>query len=170
VEKFEKAVAETPKAFYATLLEDLTSATEEFSKLTAELSKRCGDRAPPSSSIRDALVSSQDVIKSVAKSKLDVATTAAGPGAANGPPGQTPAGGAGQVDVLGNREDACKILLKVADYFRRTEPHNPVSYALEQAVRWTQMSLPELLSELLEEGPRKSLFKQVGIKPPEAKK
>ena len=70
--------------------------------------------------------------------------------------------------VLRGREDACRILLKVADFFRRTEPHNPVSYALEQAVRWAQMPLPELLSELIpDEAPRKGLFKQVGIKPTE---
>src|SRR5262249_38872694 len=34
MEKFEKGVAETPKAFYAALMEDLTGASEEFAKLT----------------------------------------------------------------------------------------------------------------------------------------
>jgi type VI secretion system protein ImpA len=170
MEKFEKAVAETPKTFYATLMDDLTGAIEEFGKLTVELTKRCGDRAPPSSAIRDALIANQDLLRNVAKNKLEAAPSAAGPAATDGAPaaGAAAAGGPGQaMEVLRNREDACRILLKVADYFRRTEPHNPVSYALEQAVRWAQMSLPELLNELLEEAPRKSLFKQVGIKPAE---
>jgi type VI secretion system protein ImpA len=173
MEMFEKAVAETPKPFYATLMDDLTRSMEEFTKLTAELTKRCGDRSPPSSAIRDSMVAVQDIVKSVAKNKLDIPAAAAGPAAdgeaAGAAPGQAAAAGPGQaMDVLRTREDALRILLKVGEYFRRTEPHNPVSYVLEQAVRWSQMALPELLTELIPaEEPRKGLFKQVGIKPPE---
>ena len=172
MENFEKAVAETPKPFYATLMDDLTRALEEFTKLSAELTKRCGDRSPPSSAIRDAMIAVQDVVKSVAKNKLDIPApaAAAADGAADGAaPAQGGAAGPGQaMDVLRTRDDALRILLKVGEYFRRTEPHNPVSYVLEQAVRWAQMSLPELLTELIpEEKSRKDLIKQVGIKPPE---
>jgi type VI secretion system protein ImpA len=166
MEKFEKAVQETPKAFYATLMADLTGAIEEFAKLSAELTKRCGDRAPPTSSIKDALIAVQDLIRSVAKNKLEVPP--ATDGAAQGKPADGAAAAPSQgTDVLRNREDACRLILKVADFFRRTEPHNPVSYALEQAVRWAQMPLPELLNELIpEDKSREGLFKQVGIKPP----
>jgi type VI secretion system protein ImpA len=169
MEKFEKAVAETPKAFYATLMDDLTGAIEEFAKLSAELTKRCAERAPPTSSIRDALVAVQDLVRSVARNKLEVPPAADDAGASGKPAADGAAAAApGQgMDMLRNREDACRIIQKVADFFRRTEPHNPVSYALEQAVRWAQMPLPELLSELIpEEKPREGLFKQVGIKPP----
>ena len=66
------------------------------------------------------------------------------------------------------REDAFRALLQVAEFFKRTEPHSPVSYALEQAVRWGKMPLPDLLAELIpEEAAREQLFKLVGIKPPE---
>jgi type VI secretion system protein ImpA len=59
-------------------------------------------------------------------------------------------------------------LLQVAEYFRRNEPHTPVSYALEQVVRWGKMSLPDLLLELIpEDSPRSNLYRLVGIKPPE---
>ena len=62
------------------------------------------------------------------------------------------------------REDAFRSLLQVADFFRRTEPHSPVSYALEQAVRWGRMPLPELLQELIsDEAVRKDLFRRTGI-------
>ena len=53
---------------------------------------------------------------------------------------------------------------ELAEYFKQTEPHSPVSYALEQAVRWGRMSLPELLAELMpEEALRQQVFKRVGI-------
>jgi type VI secretion system protein ImpA len=76
-------------------------------------------------------------------------------------------GGPTRSGEIRDREDAFQTLLKVADFFRRTEPHTPVSYALEQAVRWGRMALPELLAELIpDEQPRVTLFKQVGIRPP----
>jgi type VI secretion system protein ImpA len=55
-------------------------------------------------------------------------------------------------------------LLRVAEFFRRTEPHTVLSYALEQVVRWGRMPLPALLRELIpDDGSRQQLFKQVGI-------
>lgn len=72
---------------------------------------------------------------------------------------------------VGTREEAFRTLLRVAEFFKRTEPHSPVSYALEQAVRWGKMPLPQLLDELIpEDAVRQQLFKLIGIhaRPPEA--
>jgi len=65
------------------------------------------------------------------------------------------------------RDDALEGLLKVADFFRRTEPHSPVSYALEQAVRWGRMPLPKLLEDLVSDsGVREEMFRRLGIQNP----
>ena len=40
------------------------------------------------------------------------------------------------------QEDAFRVLTSVADYFRRTEPHSPISFLLERAVRWGRLPLP----------------------------
>ncbi len=62
------------------------------------------------------------------------------------------------------REDALDGLLRVAEFFKRTEPHSPVSYSLEQAVRWGRMNLPQLLSELIDnEDVRTEMFRRLGI-------
>ena len=62
------------------------------------------------------------------------------------------------------RDDAFRLLLQVAEFFRKTEPHSPVSYSLEQAVRWGRMSLPELLADLIgDSSARDEYFKRVGI-------
>ena len=60
--------------------------------------------------------------------------------------------------------------MQVADFFRRTEPHSPIPYLLEQAVRWGKMPLAELLNELLpaDSVPAQS-FKLLGIRLPERK-
>ncbi len=37
----------------------------------------------------------------------------------------------------------------IANYFREHEPNSPIPLLLEQAIRWGNLSLPELLSELV---------------------
>ena len=62
------------------------------------------------------------------------------------------------------RQEAIQTLLRVAEYFRRAEPHSPISYALEQVVRWGHMSLPELLAELVSDrSAREEIFRRAGI-------
>ncbi|MFO0014834.1 MAG: ImpA family type VI secretion system protein [Planctomycetota bacterium] len=51
---------------------------------------------------------------------------------------------------VGSREEALRQLKQVAEFFRKTEPHSPLSYALEQTVRWGGMSLPDLLKEFID--------------------
>jgi type VI secretion system protein ImpA len=63
-----------------------------------------------------------------------------------------------------SRDEALSALLKVASYFRRTEPHSPLSYSLEQAVRWGKMPLPDLLMELVRNDEvREEMFRRMGI-------
>lgn len=69
---------------------------------------------------------------------------------------------------VASRDEALQHLLRVADYFRKAEPHSPVSYALEQAVRWGRMPLPELLKDLVSDtNVLAEVFKRMGIASPE---
>lgn len=164
LDKFQKAVAETEPAFYVKLVDDLNGALTELGKLGTALDQRCDGKGPPISSIRTRLTECLDVVKEVAKDKLRVAAPPAD-GAAkkeDAKPGQPATAPSGAVHT---REQALETLTKVADFFRKTEPHSPMSYALDQIVRWGRMPLPELWTELIgDEAPRKSVFKQVGIR------
>jgi type VI secretion system protein ImpA len=48
-----------------------------------------------------------------------------------------------------NRDSAFHELRKIAEYFAKSEPHSPVSFLLEKAIRWGYMSLPDLMEELV---------------------
>ena len=48
-----------------------------------------------------------------------------------------------------NRADALRRLAAVADYFRKTEPHSPVAYLVQRAVRWGEMPLEEWLQDVI---------------------
>ncbi len=66
--------------------------------------------------------------------------------------------------TIQSREDALGSLIRVANFFRKTEPHSPVSYALEQAVRWGKMPLPDLLKDLVQNTEvREEVFRRLGI-------
>ena len=47
------------------------------------------------------------------------------------------------------REQAFIQLKLLADFFARTEPHSPVSFQIERAIRWGHTSLSEMMTELL---------------------
>ena len=83
------------------------------------------------------------------------------------PNSDTAIGGSSHAGVQGsisNREQAFKSLLQVATYFRSAEPHSPVSYALEQAVRWGKLSLPDLLRDMVEDrGVLAEMYRRMGI-------
>jgi type VI secretion system protein ImpA len=177
LQMFEKVVLETPPEFLRNVQQDVAQCAEEFERLCAALEEKCGkgadgySLAPPSSSIRGALETVRETLQNVTRNLPETAGEAqagqsqpeGGGIAAEGRPG-------GAVGRVKSREEAFRALLQVAEFFKRTEPHSPVAYALEQAVRWGRMPLPELLTELIsEEAVRGQLFKLVGIKPPESK-
>ena len=65
---------------------------------------------------------------------------------------------------ISNRQQALNKLLQVANYFRTAEPHSPLSYALEQAVRWGKMPLPDLLRDLVsDDSVLTEVYRRMGI-------
>ena len=67
-----------------------------------------------------------------------------GEGAVAGGP-SAPAG------AIQNRRDALKRLSDIADFFKRTEPHSPVSYLVQRAVRWGEMPLDSWLQDVIKD-------------------
>lgn len=170
MDQFEQAVAATSQEQLADTVEDIEECIEEVILFDQLLDERCdvaadGERtAPPTGNIRSALMECMDTIK-----MFYAPAEEAAPDAGEGDSQQAAAsgGGAGGIATPSQamtREEAFALLLKVADYFKKTEPHSPLSYSLQQVVRWGRMPLPELLTELIrDESERERLFKHVGL-------
>jgi type VI secretion system protein ImpA len=168
----DQAVAETGMEFFRTRREDLEGALKAYSDFIGFLKERevsvtaSGGVAfvPPSSKIRDVL----DECMRLCRAWGPKEPLAGESGAASSPDSKSAGSGADAGSFGGNvqtRQEAFEALLRVAEYFRKTEPHSPVSYALEQVVRWGRMSLPELLSELVSDtSAREAVFLRTGIK------
>jgi type VI secretion system protein ImpA len=67
---------------------------------------------------------------------------------------------------VNDREQAFQSLLQVAAFFRRTEPHSSIPFALETIVRRGRMDFMGLLSELVpDESQRREVLVRAGIEP-----
>jgi len=53
--------------------------------------------------------------------------------------------------AIATRKDAIAQLRRVADFFRRTEPHSPVAYLADKAARWGEMPLHVWLRQVIKD-------------------
>lgn len=75
----------------------------------------------------------------------------AGGGAVAGASGETAAHG-GNAGPIASRRAAYKIIDQAADWLMRNEPHSPAPYLIKRAVSWENMTLRDVLAELLARG------------------
>jgi len=55
------------------------------------------------------------------------------------------------VGAIQSRQDALKRLGQLAEFFRKSEPHSPVSYLVQRAVKWGNMPLESWLQEVVKD-------------------
>ena len=53
--------------------------------------------------------------------------------------------------AINSRQDALRRLTEVSEYFRKTEPHSPVSYLVSRAVKWGNMPLEQWLQDVIKD-------------------
>lgn len=148
---FEQAVAATPLAYYAALKDDLTDCLAELRRLDNLLDRRMGRNAPGTAAIRQSLDECTALVNRILKDKGGVPETTAdsGPAAADT---TTAAGGmAAGTGPINSRDEALRRLAEVAAFFRKTEPHSPISYLVQRATAWGRMSLEELVTEIVKD-------------------
>ena len=171
VQQFEQVLRTSPKDFLRALLGDLSEAIAALDKLSGLLSEKYASDAPPTSRIREALDSVHDLVRSLTRDLLPPEPDEAS-GGDTAELGQAEAragnGAMGVPGAIASREGALQALTKIADFFRRTEPHSTIAFTLDDAVRRARMTLPELLAELMpDETARRTFLTSAGIKPPD---
>lgn len=147
LDDIQKAIDESSPQFFVDLRDDLSQCLDSYRLINQMLSEYCGARhAPPTSNIISQLEETLGVVKHVAKHKLPAtaveptsaepaSTVAATPTTTSGP--------------IKSREEAFRQLQYIAMFFRNTEPHSPISYLLDKAVKWGNLPLGDLIRELI---------------------
>jgi type VI secretion system protein ImpA len=166
-EQFDKAVETTSPTFYKALFEDLNQTWEEYERLDRVVEEKFGREAPSLLQLQQAIESCRVLIGEIARQKgvlepiptpQEPEITSAAVAEREPEPAPSPQPrfrpeiplyqGAVTLEPQ-NRADALRRLSAVADYFRRTEPHSPVAYLVQRAVRWGEMPLEEWLRDVI---------------------
>jgi type VI secretion system protein ImpA len=149
--EFQKSVMFTPTAFFAGLVGELERAMEACTALETSLDHLCGKAAPSLRQFWGVLESAHDLLLSTLAQRLPEETHPAlepplGVVAVQEaePPG--PVFGSGPIT---SRDEAYRRLAEAAEYLARIEPHSPAPYLVKRAILWGNLSLPELLPELV---------------------
>jgi type VI secretion system protein ImpA len=166
-EQFDKAVEATSPTFYQALFADLNQTWEEYEQLDRVVEEKFGREAPSLLDLKQAIESCRLLIGEIAQKKgvLEPDPTPREPEPAptavaerdpepalslqlHSRPAIPVHQGAVPLEPQ-NRADALRRLAAVADYFHRTEPHSPVAYLVQRAVRWGEMPLEEWLRDVI---------------------
>lgn len=169
LEDFHTAVTKAPLEEIEAILATIEASRRSLTDYFTTLQQLCPEQVPAVSDIEEELESYSNLYRQLVAKRLAAKASDASldstalANASNSMDGHANKNEVGYSKVM-TREDALAGLLRVADFFRRTEPHSPVSYSLEQAVRWGRMSLPELMSNLIDdETVRREMFRRLGI-------
>ncbi len=174
LESFERAASESTPEFFQELVDDIEQTIKEMKQLDTMLEEKCDDAeqpdaAPALSRVMEAVHECGHRVRSFAKALLAVSEEEGDAQADQTEEGLELASSGGPKSatassVIRTREEAFLALRKIADFFRRTEPHSPVSYEIEQVVRWGGMSYPDLMKDLINDNSaRDDLFRRTGI-------
>jgi len=168
LEDIENAVADSSQEFFVNLRDDVAVSINEYREISRVLDSLCGSHeAPPTSNIINTLEDALSVVKHVARFKLPVESSNEDD---LGEQGDVASAGqsASVLTVPGaikTRDDAFRHLNDIASFFRKTEPHSPISYIIDKAVRWGDMELNELMKELIPDSSSRTFYSSLtGVK------
>lgn len=172
METLEREARAAGAARFGKLVADARDARDAWQAMANAMDERAGADGPSTTAVRDLLSSIIDAATRFAPAEVAAAADAGGDAEQGG---AAVAGGGGGFSGItagaaagATREDALRALGEIANYFRRTEPHSPLSYTLDEAVRRGRMSWPDLLAEVVGDvDTRNNILTSLGIRPPQ---
>lgn len=169
VADIDKAVNESSSDFFAVQIAAIQDAIDAYRGISDLLDQHCGlDDAPPTRAIIDVLEDCGRAISHIAQNKLPQGENPEASSDESGDIQHSETSAAPSPRAAGpisSREDAFKQLSEISNFFLKTEPHSPIAYVLEKAVRWGRMSLDELIVELIpDDSSRRHFGELTGVK------
>ncbi len=155
-EDWRKAKAATSRDFIEARLSLINEVWDQLQALDVVMDEKFARETPGVGTLKKSLDEIRTLVELVAKEKR-----AAEPRADEMPEefvnedGSSVGGAAGFSSSSGsvrNRQEALRKLSEVAAYFLQSEPHSPVSYLVQRAVKWGNMPLDAWLADVLKEG------------------
>ncbi|MGI9034802.1 MAG: type VI secretion system protein TssA [Pyrinomonadaceae bacterium] len=160
-EMWRKAKNQTRRAFYEQLYFTIEECWTEFELLNRTIEEKFDrNQTPAMTGLKKILEDIRPAVKRFLLEKREqepdaveqAENGAATEGGESVETGTTAAAGGGTTTgAVRSRQDALKRLSDVAEFFRKTEPHSPVSYLVQRAVKWGNMPLDNWLQEVIKD-------------------
>jgi type VI secretion system protein ImpA len=165
IEQWEGALAALSRDALSAIHELLVKSHEELRAIDAFCGERFGDVEPPNLyPLQNLLDEMRELLEArgagqaseapASEEAVPMPETAApqvvaAPAAAGGP--------------IASRQDALKRLREVGEYFKRNEPHSPLSLLIARAVRWGDMSFEQVVRDLARNADLKQIWDTLGV-------
>lgn len=148
-EAWRKAKDATRRPFYEETFTVVNECWDEFQALDKVMDEKFGNQTPGLGNLKKTLDSIRTLVEKIVKEKRILEPDPTVDGEAGSAVGDSEQGAGGP---LKGRAEALRQLAQVAEYFQRTEPHSPVAYLVQRAIKWGQMPLENWLEEVIKDG------------------
>lgn len=165
-EIFQRSVVLTETDFLTQRHGEIDGCQQALHELDDTLTERMGDQAPRLNELKEVLRECSQLIerilneRGVSFGESEESDEAEAPEAEATAPPTTDGGAAAQTRAAPqaalrttpqSREEAFEMLNGVAQFFKGSEPHSPVPYLVERAMRWGRMPLEDWLRDVIRE-------------------
>lgn len=164
VAQFRQAVQDTPAERLRESVDALRSTRAQLQAWQGVVDARLGPEGPSFVSAREALEQAAHELERLAReagalsgaplsneTPLASSEQAQAHAAPSGAARPQESGVAFEASEPRTRAQALRQLQLVADFFRRTEPHSPVAYLADKAIKWGEMPLHRWLGEVVKD-------------------
>ena len=145
----DEVLMDTDTAFLQSTHEDILTAIAEYKQYQQVLDDYSKEDPMPTSQILSTLENSLKVLSYIAGDRLASQPVVEDEVTDMGVEQKVSKSNKGVDASIADRESALQKLREVSAYFRRSEPHSPISYSIDQAIRWSSLPLTELIKELI---------------------
>lgn len=155
---FQRSVALTDSAHLQLKATELNACKEACEQLQSSVDTLFGSEAPRFTALADNLQRAAQLVERLLKERgLDptpaaISQVEAPASVCNPEESQTIALARAPLRCTPtNREEAFTLLANAAQYFKHAEPHSPVPYLIERAIKWGNMPLEGWLKEVIKD-------------------
>jgi type VI secretion system protein ImpA len=149
---FDEAVDATPREYCQTVVDEIAESADELAQLANVLSTHMGEEAPGLVQVRKALLDCQELAQQILQRKgpppdaaEQTAETPAESSEAALPAAAAPAG----ARRLQTRDGVLAQLAEASAALLKMEPHSPIAYMIQRAVKLARLPFPDLMRVLI---------------------
>ena len=149
---WRKAKDATRRAFYEETFALVNKCWDEYQALDKVMDEKFGRQTPGLGALKKSLDVIRTLVEKLVKEKRILEPDPVLDGSAAMGTGADGEGGLSGAGSLRGRAEALRQLAEVAQYFQRTEPHSPVAYLVQRAIKWGEMPLEVWLEDVIKDG------------------